>query len=436
MSVFTPFPGLESSLVSSIVSRGVVDVIEISDNNNLTGQLFRNLIGPSFDPFRTLPTMTSIGNSAGAVTLICTTSASRETLLASPIGVSRLANTAAGASIMLDNSIIRARIATSTILMPLVAAAAPAITHASTSTEIMNAFNGQVIARTSLIANPSALDILTGSSVARAAIAGHSEMLAAFTASDIAVVKFMAGALGGTPSAWTSSAPFAEDVPAMTAVSTSTDALHVLVRSSVSMAIMANSVNAMNILCASGVARNAIWDNVPAWDAVAASAMAIGKYVAANAGFAPSAWADINSLMASAASANTAILTPVAIVAIARSTVASNALFDFSHARATLFDNVGAWNNFMPSSAARSVMLARRTGVWGNATVFSSSVRLFLISVRGSTFGGWWANGAGIHLASTSNTLEVHVFLRSTGLTLTGSGNSGSTDAWAGYILV
>jgi len=66
------------------------------------------------------------------------------------------------------------------------------------------------------------------------------------------------------------------------------------------MDAVAASETAMNAVAASERARNVIWNSSTAWSIVSASNIAIGKYVAAEAGLDPSAYADMDAVAASA----------------------------------------------------------------------------------------------------------------------------------------
>ena len=62
--------GLSNSLVAGLVGDRVVDPFAVSDNNSITGQFLRDLIGPAFDNHRNLTTMTAVAASSTAVEAI------------------------------------------------------------------------------------------------------------------------------------------------------------------------------------------------------------------------------------------------------------------------------------------------------------------------------------------------------------------------------
>ena len=62
--------GLSNSLVAGLVGDRVVDAFLVADNNLITGQLLRDLIGPAFDEHRSLQTMNAVAASATARTAV------------------------------------------------------------------------------------------------------------------------------------------------------------------------------------------------------------------------------------------------------------------------------------------------------------------------------------------------------------------------------
>ena len=69
--------GLSNSLVAGLVGDRVVDPFLVADNNNITGQFLRDLIGSAFDAHRTLQTMNAVVASSTANTAIFASATAR-----------------------------------------------------------------------------------------------------------------------------------------------------------------------------------------------------------------------------------------------------------------------------------------------------------------------------------------------------------------------
>jgi hypothetical protein len=82
----------------------------------------------------------------------------------------------------------------------------------------------------------------------------------------------------------------------------------------------------MNAVAASATARNAIRNSSTAFNIVAGSNMAIGKFVAGEAGLNPADYADMNAVAASATAMNAVAASATAMNAVAASATAMNAI--------------------------------------------------------------------------------------------------------------
>ena len=75
--------GLSGNLVAGLVGDRVVDPFAVADNNGICGQLLRDLIGPAFDPHRTLNTMNAVAASATAMNAVAASATAMDAVWAS-----------------------------------------------------------------------------------------------------------------------------------------------------------------------------------------------------------------------------------------------------------------------------------------------------------------------------------------------------------------
>ena len=75
--------GLSNSLVAGLVGDRVIDAFLVADNNNITGQFLRDLIGSAFDAHRTLQTMNAVAASATAMNAVAASSTAMNAVAAS-----------------------------------------------------------------------------------------------------------------------------------------------------------------------------------------------------------------------------------------------------------------------------------------------------------------------------------------------------------------
>ena len=82
-SVFPVQGGLSGNLVAGLIGNNVIDPFAVSDNNNITGQLLRDLIGAAFGEHQTLQTMNAVVASSTAMNAVAASATAMNAVVAS-----------------------------------------------------------------------------------------------------------------------------------------------------------------------------------------------------------------------------------------------------------------------------------------------------------------------------------------------------------------
>ena len=177
--------GLSNSLVAGLVGDRVVDPFLVADNNNITGQFLRDLIGSAFDAHRTLQTMNAVVASATAMNAVVASATAMNAVAASATAVEAIRvnatanNIALGSSFSVGAYLDRIRIiggaATDATLaahstMSAVAASATAMNAVAASATAMSAVAASSTAMNAVAASATAVETIFNSSVARIAV--------------------------------------------------------------------------------------------------------------------------------------------------------------------------------------------------------------------------------------------------------------------------
>ena len=83
--------GLSNGLVAGLVGDRVIDAFLVADNNLITGQLLRDLIGSAFDEHRSLQTMTAVAASSMAMNAVVASSTAMNAVAASSTAMNAVA---------------------------------------------------------------------------------------------------------------------------------------------------------------------------------------------------------------------------------------------------------------------------------------------------------------------------------------------------------
>jgi len=140
--------GLSNSLVAGLVGDRVVDPFAVADNNGICGQLLRDLIGPAFDPHRTLNTMNAVAASATAMNAVAASATAMNAVAASSVAM----NAVAASSVAMN------AVAASATAMNAVAASATAMNAVAASSVAMNAVAASSVAMNAVAASATALN--------------------------------------------------------------------------------------------------------------------------------------------------------------------------------------------------------------------------------------------------------------------------------------
>ena len=123
--------GLSNGLVAGLVGDRVIDAFLVADNNLITGQLLRDLIGLAFDEHRSLQTMNAVAASATAMNAVIASSTAMNAVIASSTAMNAVAASATAMN----------AVAASATVMNAVAASLAARSAVRQSTIAINAIN-------------------------------------------------------------------------------------------------------------------------------------------------------------------------------------------------------------------------------------------------------------------------------------------------------
>ena len=166
--------GLSNSLVAGLVGDRVVDAFLVADNNLITGQLLRDLIGPAFDEHRSLQTMNAVVASSTAMNAVAASATAMNAVAASAtartaVRNSSVAMTAVGAVNMAIGKFAAGEAGldpTAWADMNAVAASATAMNAVAASATAMNAVAASATANTAIFASATARIAVYDSTVA------------------------------------------------------------------------------------------------------------------------------------------------------------------------------------------------------------------------------------------------------------------------------
>ena len=171
MTVFIPFNSggsLSQAIVAGVIGAGNVDAFAVSDNNKVTGQFLRDLIGETFEPHKKLEDMNAVSASATAMNAV---SASATAMNA--VSASATARTAIGTSgqafdvIKASNMAIGKYVAGLAGLDPSAYADMNAVSASATA---MNAVSASATAMNAVSASATAMNAVVKSITACTAI--------------------------------------------------------------------------------------------------------------------------------------------------------------------------------------------------------------------------------------------------------------------------
>ena len=146
--------GLSNGLVAGLVGDRVIDAFVVADNNLITGQLLRDLLGPAFDEHRSLQTVTAVAASATAMNAVAASATARTSVRGSSVAM-----TAVGAVNMAIGKFAAGEAGldpTAWADMTAVAASATAMTAVAASATAMNAVAASATAMTAVAASLTA----------------------------------------------------------------------------------------------------------------------------------------------------------------------------------------------------------------------------------------------------------------------------------------
>jgi len=239
--------GLSNSLVAGLIGNNIIDSFAVANNNNITGQFLRDLIGSAFESHKGLQTMTEVAASATAMTAVAASATATTAVAAS----ATTNNTALGSSFSVGAYLDRIRI---------VGGAATDTTLAAQAT------------MTAVAASATAMNAVAASSTAMNAIWASSTAWNIVRDSNMAVGKFVAGRAGQNAASFADMNAVVASATAMNAVVASSTAMNAVAASATAMTAVAASATAMNAVAASGIALRVICMNASA-SSIATSAL-------------------------------------------------------------------------------------------------------------------------------------------------------------------
>ena len=121
--------GLSNSLVAGLVGDRVIDAFLVADNNNITGQFLRDLIGSAFDEHRSLQTMSAVVASSTAMNAVVASSTAMNAVAASATAMNAVAASATAVTAIFNSSVARIAVYDSTVAWDALRVNVTAQTH-------------------------------------------------------------------------------------------------------------------------------------------------------------------------------------------------------------------------------------------------------------------------------------------------------------------
>ena len=327
-------PVLASVAASSI---GEIDYVEDISSKGSLGQLFRYIIGPSFENYKNLADLDAITSSSGAMTLIAGNSTAMNTIISSTLAINTIASSS------------------------------PAMTVAASSVVAMNAITSSSSAMSLIVNSSTIIDIVASSSVAMNVVANSSTAMTAVSASSTA----------------------------MTAVSASTTAMTAVIASNTAMTAIASSSVAMTAIASSSLAMNTVIASSNAKESFFGSSYSVGRGIDTIGSIGNSTLRSLNTITAVAESstAMTAIVASnTAINSVLTSRTAMVAIIAVDVAMATIVKSSTAMATII---ASNSVVRAQEFTSSGNWTRPAGVNLVSVLAVGGGGAGGAGATGTG-----------------------------------------
>ena len=119
--------GLSNSLVAGLVGDRVIDAFLVADNNNITGQFLRDLIGSAFDAHRTLQTMNAVVASATAMNAVVASATAMSAVAASATAMNAVVASSTAMNAVAASLTARSAVRQSTIAINAINAVQPAL---------------------------------------------------------------------------------------------------------------------------------------------------------------------------------------------------------------------------------------------------------------------------------------------------------------------
>ena len=160
--------GLSNSLVAGLVGDRVIDAFLVADNNNITGQFLRDLIGSAFDAHRTLQAMNAVAASATAMNAVAASATAMTAVAASATAMNAVAASATARTAVRGSTV--AMTAVGAVNMAIGKFAAGEAGLDPTAWADMNAVVASATAMNAVAASATAMSAVAASLTARSSI--------------------------------------------------------------------------------------------------------------------------------------------------------------------------------------------------------------------------------------------------------------------------
>ena len=152
--------GLSNGLVAGLVGDRVIDAFLVADNNLITGQLLRDLIGLAFDEHRSLQTMTAVLASSTAMNAVAASATAMNAVIASSTAMNAVIASSTAMNAVAASATAMNAVAATATAMNAVAASATAMNAVAASLAARSAVRQSTIAINAINAVQPALDIM------------------------------------------------------------------------------------------------------------------------------------------------------------------------------------------------------------------------------------------------------------------------------------
>ena len=187
--------GLSGNLVAGLVGDRVIDPFLVADNNNITGQFLRDLIGSAFDAHRTLQAMNAVAASATAMNAVAASATAMTAVAASATAMNAVAASATARTAVRGSTVAMTAVGAVNMAIGKFAAGEAGLdptawadmTAVAASSTAMNAVLASATAMTAVAASSTAMNAVAASATAMSAVAASLTARSAVRQSAIAI---------------------------------------------------------------------------------------------------------------------------------------------------------------------------------------------------------------------------------------------------------